>query len=235
MRYHRSYRLVKAAGLYLLLFSSYSKNSHTHGLFERTEPVFRGVFRRLDFALSMPSKIPVAEPSTYRKMALRALDLKFRWVQHVSQIVPQQMFQSFDLILLLTIKVPTISGSGPIGSSNRDLEVPLSDGSRARRTPRMSFSARLGKLTSILYLYHFLLLLNTDRYMLFPKFSHSLRFFFLLERFRFSFKKQCVYMILAYTHTFVLKWTERINREGLLLFFFFFFHSLPSPLLPKMR
>ena len=45
-----------------------------------TQTVFRGVFRRLDFALSMPSKIPVAEPSTYRKMALRALDLKFRWV-----------------------------------------------------------------------------------------------------------------------------------------------------------
>jgi hypothetical protein len=36
MRYHRSYRLVKTAGLYLLLFSSYSKNSHTRGLFERT-------------------------------------------------------------------------------------------------------------------------------------------------------------------------------------------------------
>jgi hypothetical protein len=56
------------------------------------------------------------------------------------------MFQSFDLILLLTIKVPTISGSGPIGSSNRDLEVPFSDGSRARRTPRMSFSVRLGQV-----------------------------------------------------------------------------------------
>jgi hypothetical protein len=36
MRYYRSYRLVKTGGLYLLLFSSYSKNSHMHGLFGRT-------------------------------------------------------------------------------------------------------------------------------------------------------------------------------------------------------
>ncbi len=35
MRYHRSYRLVKTAGFYLLSFSSYSENSHTHGLFGR--------------------------------------------------------------------------------------------------------------------------------------------------------------------------------------------------------
>ncbi len=39
MRYHRGYSMAKTADLYLLSFSSYSKNSHTHGLIERTIPV----------------------------------------------------------------------------------------------------------------------------------------------------------------------------------------------------
>jgi hypothetical protein len=36
MRCHRSYLLVKTAGLYLVSFSKYLKNSHTHGLFGRS-------------------------------------------------------------------------------------------------------------------------------------------------------------------------------------------------------
>ena len=54
------------------------------------------------------------------------------------------MVQRFDLVLLLSIKVLK-QALRPIGSLNRVLEVPFSDGSRARRAYRTSFSVYLGE------------------------------------------------------------------------------------------